>query len=179
MSRILSFVVVIMTFCSTAAAQKQKPVKDTAAFLVSAFRDAWGEQKVSENGKHAYTNHYTITSFAVTGCTLQAVIKMKNIAAGKAPFTYTLSYSIPLQDIYSIKAVPGETRNDRKYEYRGAPLEFRVDGNRFSIQYKMVEDLTGRVEADAGYNESTLWCNPPKSKQVLEVLNAWLKRCQQ
>ena len=171
------FLIVLVTFFNPAAAQKQKPVKDTAAFLRSAFKNAWGEKKVSENGKHVYTNHYTVTAIAVKGCILEATVKMKYIAAGTDPYTYTLTYSIPLKDIYSIKPLTDITKDGLQNQYTGAPIEFLVGINRFAIKYKMVEDLTGRIEANAGYNESTLWCDPKKSKQLLEVLNALLKSC--
>lgn len=178
MTRIFFSVFVLIIFCNNAHAQTTKPIKDTAAFLSSCFSSASGEQRVSKAGKYVYTNHYTITSFAVNGCTLQAVVKMKYIVAGKAPFGYTLSYSIPLESIWSVKPVADATKDNMKYHYTGAPLEFRAEGSSFAIKYKMIEDLTGRVEANAGYNEGTLWCNPKKSKQVLEVLKALSKRCQ-
>lgn len=178
MTRIISFLFVMIIICSTAAAQKHKPVKDTAAFLVSAFRSAWGEKKVSEQGKHLYTDRYTVTKFAVNNCMLMATVKMRNKTAAGGLGTYTLTYAIPLQDIFSIKIVRDTLRNGLQYQYKGAPVEFRVGTNSFAIKYTMTEDLTGRVEANAGYNESTLWFNPKKGKQVLEVLHALWKRCQ-
>jgi hypothetical protein len=159
-------------------AQKEKPVKDTATFLVSAFRKAACQLVVSIDGRQVYSNTYTISSFAVSGCRLEAKLKMKNVPAGEVPMNYTLTYAIPLEHIYSIKPVISETTGGMLHEYKGAAFRFRVDVDHFyAIKYKMTEDQTKRVETEAGYNEAILHCDPKKAKQVLEVLLALQNRC--
>lgn len=106
---------------------------------------------------------------------LDAVVNMTvSNLKDTATSRYTLYYTIPLGDIEEILT---EAKADSTIKYQGAPLFFITRKRKLSIHYKMVEDLTGRIEADSYYNESTLWRTGTERKQVITVLKDLCKKC--
>lgn len=163
-------------FTGTINAQlKDVEVKDTIGFLIPHLKSSVGHKLFYKNGKQGHDNRYYVRSVIIKDCVLDAVV---NLAVSNlkdtATFRYTLYYTIPLGDI---EEVATETKADSTSKYLGAPLFFTTREGKLAIHYRMVEDLTGRTEADSYYNESTLWRIGPERKQVITLLKDLCKKC--
>ncbi len=155
---------------------KSEPVKDTSTWLTNHLHMSIGNKKFYQNDTLHHVNRFLITAISVKDCKIDATVKLTQMSLQKgfADITYTLSYSIPLEEIASIGT---ENKQDTMATYIGAPLFFKTKENKRVIFYKMIEDHTGRTEAEGYYSEATLWRGGIERPQVLDVLHALRNSC--
>lgn len=171
----LSLFIFLLFPSLTNAQLKDIEVKDTIGFLTPHLQSSVGHKVFYENGKQRHANRYYVKSVVIKDCMLDAVVNMSvSNLKDTGTFRYTLYYTIPLGDV---KDIVTETKADSTSKYLGAPLFFTTKEGKLAIHYKMVEDLTGRIEADSYYNESTLWRIGPERQQVITVLKDLCKKC--
>ena len=160
--------------CSGQCVSSQVAIKDTASYLLNAFKNVTGERETYKNGMLDHRTYFTMTQFSLDNCTLNAIVKMKEQMSNGQISTYTLTYSIPFKDIDEVTTTKSK---DSSGIYKKGALHFGMPYNVSSIHYTFTDDLTERVEANGLYAHTDLWCKEEEVARVIEVLNDLRKRC--